>query len=180
MEWYFVYRNVCTEIWASPRQSEQYTCALLTLQFALPLAALICTYARIAYVVWGVRPPGEAETNRDSRMQLSKRKVFDYFLSNFSPPDFKIKNKYWNVDIRLRNLSPLYFSIYYVLSTDDQDDGSCRHRFYDMLAAVKRISGKHSLTYTTKIMKETVCNKVLINANKQPNINQQYVSFVDI
>ncbi|CAG4919192.1 unnamed protein product [Colias eurytheme] len=73
--------DVCTEIWTTPKQSEQYTCALLTLQFALPLAALICTYARIAYVVWGVRPPGEAEMNRDSRMQHSKRKMIKMMVT---------------------------------------------------------------------------------------------------
>lgn len=68
-------RDICSERWATTEQSTQYTFALLTLQFALPLGALICTYARIAYLVWGVRPPGEAECMRDKRIQDSKRKV---------------------------------------------------------------------------------------------------------
>ncbi|XP_053604015.1 RYamide receptor-like [Plodia interpunctella] len=67
--------DICGEKWASNEQSEQYTCALLALQFVLPLSALVCTYARIAHVVWGGRPPGEAETLRDSRLQHSKRKM---------------------------------------------------------------------------------------------------------
>ncbi|GBP76006.1 RYamide receptor [Eumeta japonica] len=71
----FCEADVCLEQWERPHQSEQYTCALLTLQFALPLGALVCTYARIAHAVWGGRPPGEAQSARDSRMQRSKRKV---------------------------------------------------------------------------------------------------------
>ncbi|CAH0407350.1 unnamed protein product [Chilo suppressalis] len=67
--------DICSELWSNVKQSEQYTCALLALQFALPLSALVCTYTRIAQVVWGGRPPGEAQTLRDSRMQHSKRKV---------------------------------------------------------------------------------------------------------
>ncbi|XP_072939840.1 RYamide receptor-like [Epargyreus clarus] len=67
--------NICGEQWPEASQSQQYTCALLTLQFVLPLSALVCTYTRIAYVVWGVRPPGEAQTDRDLRMQSSKRKM---------------------------------------------------------------------------------------------------------
>ncbi|KAF9409027.1 hypothetical protein HW555_011476, partial [Spodoptera exigua] len=67
--------DICFEQWEHTGQSGQYTCALLILQFALPLAALVCTYARIAHAVWGGRPPGEAQDARDSRLQHSKRKV---------------------------------------------------------------------------------------------------------
>ncbi|CAH0605849.1 unnamed protein product [Chrysodeixis includens] len=67
--------DICLEKWDYPGQSSQYTCALLVLQFALPLCALICTYARIAHAVWGGRPPGEAQDARDSRLQHSKRKM---------------------------------------------------------------------------------------------------------
>lgn len=70
-----VYRDVCLEQWEREDQGEKYTGALLVLQFALPLSALVCTYARIAHVVWGGRPPGEAQSARDSRIQRSKRKV---------------------------------------------------------------------------------------------------------
>ncbi|XP_030033278.2 RYamide receptor [Manduca sexta] len=73
--------DVCGEQWSAKEQSEQYTCALITLQFALPLSALVCTYARIAHVVWGVRPPGEAQSVRDSRMQHSKRKMIKMMVT---------------------------------------------------------------------------------------------------
>ncbi|PZC86578.1 hypothetical protein B5X24_HaOG206139 [Helicoverpa armigera] len=67
--------DICLEQWEQVGQSGQYTCALLILQFALPLGALVCTYARIAHAVWGGRPPGEAQDARDSRLQHSKRKM---------------------------------------------------------------------------------------------------------
>ncbi|XP_075972004.1 RYamide receptor-like [Anticarsia gemmatalis] len=67
--------DICLEQWEHTGQSAQYTCALLVLQFALPLAALIATYARIACAVWGGRPPGEAQDARDTRLQHSKRKM---------------------------------------------------------------------------------------------------------
>ncbi|XP_034829895.1 RYamide receptor-like [Maniola hyperantus] len=73
--------DICSERWANAEQSAQYTWALLVLQFALPLCALICTYGRIAYVVWAVRPPGEAETIRDSRIQHSKRKMVKMMIT---------------------------------------------------------------------------------------------------
>ncbi|XP_045534952.1 RYamide receptor [Papilio machaon] len=67
--------DICLERWSNPDQSHQYTCALMVLQFLIPLMALVCTYARIAHVVWGGRPPGEALSERDTRMQHSKRKM---------------------------------------------------------------------------------------------------------
>ncbi|KAL4706616.1 hypothetical protein ACJJTC_009028 [Scirpophaga incertulas] len=73
--------DICTEQWSNAKQSEQYTCALLALQFALPLSALICTYMKIAHVVWGGRTPGEAETLRDTRMQSSKRKMIKMMVT---------------------------------------------------------------------------------------------------
>lgn len=52
-----------------------YTLTLMALQFIIPLTVLIFTYTRIAIIVWGKRPPGEAENLRDQRMARSKRKV---------------------------------------------------------------------------------------------------------
>ncbi|XP_026755695.2 RYamide receptor-like [Galleria mellonella] len=80
-DWHrFCQADICLEQWER-EQSEQYTCALLALQFVLPLSALVCTYARIAHVVWGGRPPGEAQTVRDSRMQRSKRKMIKMMVT---------------------------------------------------------------------------------------------------
>ncbi|XP_049542762.1 RYamide receptor [Anopheles darlingi] len=66
---------ICAEKWPSPEQDDYYTIALLTTQFVIPLVVLIFTYTRIAIVVWGKRPPGEAENSRDQRMAKSKRKM---------------------------------------------------------------------------------------------------------
>ncbi|CAH2244160.1 jg23466 [Pararge aegeria aegeria] len=75
-EWHqYCKTDICLEEWDQPEQNHQYSCALMVLQFGLPLAALVYTYARIAHVVWGGRPPGEAQTARDMRIQHSKRKI---------------------------------------------------------------------------------------------------------
>lgn len=58
-----------------PLYNYYYTIALLVLQFVIPLLVLIFTYTRIAFAVWGKKPPGEAENSRDQRMAKSKRKV---------------------------------------------------------------------------------------------------------
>ncbi|XP_050685430.1 RYamide receptor-like [Leptidea sinapis] len=67
--------DVCLEQWEYVEQSHQYSCVLMLLQFGLPLTALVLTYTRIAHMVWGGRPPGEAQTVRDLRLQLAKRKM---------------------------------------------------------------------------------------------------------
>lgn len=74
------YRYVCQEHWSSPLYNYYYTIALLVLQFVLPLVVLIFTYSRIAFAVWGKKPPGEAENSRDQRMAKSKRKVCQYSI----------------------------------------------------------------------------------------------------
>ncbi|CAH0725248.1 unnamed protein product, partial [Brenthis ino] len=75
-EWHeYCKADICLEHWEKAGQNEQYSCALMILQFGLPLTALVCTYARIAHVVWGGRPPGEAQTARDIRIQHAKRKI---------------------------------------------------------------------------------------------------------
>ncbi|KAL1379345.1 hypothetical protein pipiens_014965 [Culex pipiens pipiens] len=66
---------VCQESWPSQVQEGYYSTTLLMTQFVIPLLVLIYTYTRIAIVVWGKRPPGEAENSRDQRMAKSKRKA---------------------------------------------------------------------------------------------------------
>lgn len=69
------YRYVCGEVWPEPEYNYYYSIALLVLQFVIPLVVLVFTYTRIAFAVWGKKPPGEAENLRDQRMAKSKRKV---------------------------------------------------------------------------------------------------------
>ncbi|XP_026322210.1 RYamide receptor-like [Hyposmocoma kahamanoa] len=81
-EWHkFCELEVCLEHWEHRKQSEQYSMALLALQFGLPLCALVCTYARIAHAVWGGRPPGEAQSARDTRIRRSKRKMIKMMVA---------------------------------------------------------------------------------------------------
>ncbi|KFM73569.1 Neuropeptide Y receptor, partial [Stegodyphus mimosarum] len=68
-------RYVCSESWESPEQRYYYSMALMILQYFFPMTVLLYTYTRIAIVVWGNKPPGEAEDVRDQRLAASKRKV---------------------------------------------------------------------------------------------------------
>jgi neuropeptide Y receptor len=59
-------------------QKYYYSMALMVFQYFVPLTALLVTYARIALVVWGGRPPSELDVNtRAQRMARSKKKVSD-------------------------------------------------------------------------------------------------------
>lgn len=71
------HRYVCEEDWPEPEYNYYYSIALLVLQFVIPLVVLVFTYTRIAFAVWGKKPPGEAENSRDQRMAKSKRKVIN-------------------------------------------------------------------------------------------------------
>ncbi|XP_039276202.1 RYamide receptor-like [Nilaparvata lugens] len=68
-------RSVCNEHWDSNLARVVYGVTLLVLQYAVPFLVLVFTYTSIAVVVWGKRPPGEAENARDTRIARSKRKV---------------------------------------------------------------------------------------------------------
>ncbi|XP_050343807.1 RYamide receptor-like [Nymphalis io] len=72
---------VCSEKWTYPGQNEHYTCALLILQFALPLTTLIFSYGCMAYKVCNERPPGEADIVRDMRIHQSKRKMIKMMIT---------------------------------------------------------------------------------------------------
>uniref|UniRef100_A0A1B6KQU8 G-protein coupled receptors family 1 profile domain-containing protein n=1 Tax=Graphocephala atropunctata TaxID=36148 RepID=A0A1B6KQU8_9HEMI len=68
-------KGICHEIWENEEHRTIYSMVLLILQYVIPLMVLILTYSCIAVVVWGKRPPGEAENSRDQRMARSKRKM---------------------------------------------------------------------------------------------------------
>ncbi|XP_070491158.1 RYamide receptor isoform X2 [Chironomus tepperi] len=74
-------RYFCMELWAEKEHKDYYSLVLMSLQFIIPLAVLIFTYTRIAVVVWGKKPPGEAENLRDLRMARSKRKMIKMMLA---------------------------------------------------------------------------------------------------
>ncbi|XP_046670648.1 LOW QUALITY PROTEIN: RYamide receptor-like [Homalodisca vitripennis] len=68
-------KGICHEVWENEEHRTLYSMSLLVLQYVIPLLVLIFTYSSIAVVVWGKRPPGEAENCRDQRMARSKRKM---------------------------------------------------------------------------------------------------------
>ncbi|XP_043664149.1 RYamide receptor isoform X1 [Vespula pensylvanica] len=72
---------ICRENWQSEKHRYYYTVALLVLQYLIPLMVLLFTYTSIAIIVWGKRPPGEAENTRDQRMARSKRKMVKMMIT---------------------------------------------------------------------------------------------------
>ncbi|XP_051171097.1 RYamide receptor isoform X2 [Leptopilina boulardi] len=74
-------RYMCEEMWPSPQQRYYYSISLLVLQYLVPLLVMMFTYTSIAIMVWGKRPPGEAENTRDQRMAKSKRKMVKMMMT---------------------------------------------------------------------------------------------------
>jgi len=54
---------------------QYYSWNLLTVQYFLPMAIISVAYARIAFQLWGGRPPGEAQEDRDHNILANKKKV---------------------------------------------------------------------------------------------------------
>lgn len=48
-----IFRYICHELWDSKEYQDYYSIVLMSLQFIIPLAVLIFTYAKIAVAVWG-------------------------------------------------------------------------------------------------------------------------------
>ncbi|XP_043525960.1 RYamide receptor-like [Frieseomelitta varia] len=72
---------ICVEVWPSMENKYYYSIALLVLQYVIPITVLMFTYTSIAVMVWGKRPPGEAENVRDQRMARSKRKMIKMMVT---------------------------------------------------------------------------------------------------
>lgn len=54
---------------------QYYSWNLLTVQYFLPMAIISVAYARIAFQLWGGKPPGEAQEDRDHNILANKKKV---------------------------------------------------------------------------------------------------------
>ncbi|KAG8190287.1 hypothetical protein JTE90_025799 [Oedothorax gibbosus] len=74
-------RYICNEAWQTNDQRYYYSMVLMVLQYFFPLTVLLYTYTRIAVVVWGNKPPGEAEDLRDQRLAASKRKMVKMMIT---------------------------------------------------------------------------------------------------
>ncbi|XP_076243026.1 RYamide receptor [Calliopsis andreniformis] len=74
-------KYICDEVWPSENRKYSYSIALLVLQYVIPIMVLVFTYTSIAIMVWGKRPPGEAENVRDQRIARSKRKMVKMMMT---------------------------------------------------------------------------------------------------
>ena len=80
INWYMVQGlKVCVESWGPGFEQAQvlYSAVLMILQYFLPVAMLIFTYARIGFVVWGKKFLGETPVAL-SRTERTKKRVSEF------------------------------------------------------------------------------------------------------
>ena len=65
----------CWEQWEKESDKYIYSLVLMMLQYFIPLAIITFSNAKIGYIVWLKKTPGEAEQDRDRRIATSKRRV---------------------------------------------------------------------------------------------------------
>ena len=68
--------GLCIEVWEDHDAKYAYSMSIMLLQYFVPLFLMLVTYCHIGIIIWIKRPPGEADRNRDLRLQRAKRKVF--------------------------------------------------------------------------------------------------------
>lgn len=66
---------MCWEGWARDSDKYIYSAIIMMLQYFIPLVIITITSAKIGYIIWLKKTPGEAERDRDRRMASSKRRV---------------------------------------------------------------------------------------------------------
>ena len=67
--------GLCVEAWDNEMVRYCYGVVIMLLQYFLPLVLMVVTYIHIGFIIWAKRPPGEADSLRDRRLAVAKRKV---------------------------------------------------------------------------------------------------------
>ncbi|KAH3869386.1 hypothetical protein DPMN_032549 [Dreissena polymorpha] len=70
----------CEEVWDNVTAQSVYNFIILLFQYFIPLGILIFAYSRIILVLWIKKTPGEAVSDRDKRMALSKKKIIKMLI----------------------------------------------------------------------------------------------------
>nr|KAG5714629.1 hypothetical protein BaRGS_000117 [Batillaria attramentaria] len=66
---------MCFEVWERDSDKYIYSLIIMMLQYFIPLLVITITNAKIGYIIWLKKTPGEAERDRDRRIANSKRRV---------------------------------------------------------------------------------------------------------
>jgi len=67
--------GLCWEVWERDSDKYIYSVILMMLQYFIPLIVITFSNAKIGYIIWLKKTPGEAERDRDRRIASSKRRV---------------------------------------------------------------------------------------------------------
>lgn len=84
-------RGLCMETWPDDSTRSLYGVCIMMLQYFVPLLIMSVTYIHIGIIIWVKRTPGEANSARDARMALSKKKVnTQRTIDNCTSPETKV------------------------------------------------------------------------------------------
>ncbi|KAL8561787.1 hypothetical protein ACOMHN_010721 [Nucella lapillus] len=72
--------GLCLEVWSEERDRYIYSLILMLLQYFIPLLIITFSNARIGYLIWLKKTPGEAERDRDRRIASSKRRIMKMII----------------------------------------------------------------------------------------------------
>ncbi|XP_076458366.1 RYamide receptor-like [Babylonia areolata] len=72
--------GLCLEVWQDERDRYIYSVVLMMLQYFIPLIIITFSNARIGYLIWLKKTPGEAERDRDRRIASSKRRIMKMII----------------------------------------------------------------------------------------------------
>lgn len=106
-------KGLCLDILEDNVLQHVYSIAIMCIQYVIPLIVLMFTYARIGYIIWIKRTPGEAERRRDERIASSKRKVMSLSTATgtkFAKPKFRILKYTLSLRFTFLSSSMLYKS----------------------------------------------------------------------
>ncbi|XP_052764452.1 RYamide receptor-like [Mya arenaria] len=70
----------CEELWENVTGQSVYNVLLLLFQYFFPLTILVFTYGKIILVLWIIKTPGEAVSDRDKRISISKKKIIKMMI----------------------------------------------------------------------------------------------------
>ncbi|XP_060076104.1 RYamide receptor-like [Ylistrum balloti] len=68
-------RGLCMEIWPDDLVRSIYGIGIMMLQYFIPLIMMSVCYIHIGVIIWAKQTPGEANTRRDERQAVSKKKT---------------------------------------------------------------------------------------------------------
>ena len=115
--------GLCWEVWERDSDKYIYSIILMMLQYFIPLIVITFSNAKIGYIIWLKKTPGEAERDRDRRIASSKRRVSSVCHQvYFDPHNTSKGNHNYKFQYELKT-APAALSIIGILSAVTKSSG---------------------------------------------------------